>query len=27
VMEVQLSMDAMVRALGEPARTGKLFAQ
>ena len=27
VVEVQLSMDALVRALGEPARTGKLFAQ
>jgi hypothetical protein len=27
VIEVQLSMDALLRSLGDPARTGKLFAK
>jgi hypothetical protein len=27
VVEVQVSMDALLRALGDPAQTGKLFAQ
>jgi hypothetical protein len=27
VVEVQLSMDALVKALGDPSRTGKLFGQ
>ena len=27
VVEVQVSMDALLRALGDPTQTGKLFAQ